>query len=71
MHEIEKKALEQARREARDGRITCAKALAVAKAAGFPAARMGRLLDSGGIKIIKCQLGCFGWKKLDPEPESS
>lgn len=47
------------RRAAKDDRILCAGALAIAKSLGVPALEVGRLADKLKIKISKCQLGCF------------
>lgn len=45
---------------AQNGKISCAQALALAGAAGVPAAEVGRAADAAGVKIANCQLGCFG-----------
>jgi hypothetical protein len=50
------------RAEARDGRIACAAALALAERTGVSPAEVGRTCDLLKIKIAACQLGCFGRK---------
>ena len=52
-----------AREEAEDGRIACAKALALAKRLGVGPSLVGEVLNEQKIKIVQCQLGCFGWHK--------
>ena len=42
-----------------DGSIRCAVALAIARELGIPPSRVGEELDSMGIRIVGCQLGCF------------
>ena len=44
---------------ARDNRIPCAGAFAIAKAMNIPAAEVGRAANKLKIRISKCQLGCF------------
>jgi hypothetical protein len=44
----------------RAGRIGCPRALEVAARLGAGPARVGRICDREGIKITRCQLGCFG-----------
>jgi hypothetical protein len=57
---LEGKDLEKIlRKRAKEGKISCRNALAIAKETGTPPARVGAMLDELGIKITKCQLGCF------------
>lgn len=42
-----------------DLRISCKSACDVAKEAGVPELKIGRLIDEMGIKIHSCRLGCF------------
>ncbi len=58
----EKLASELTRR-AKDGRLPCAVAFAVAEELGVPRLQVGRAADELGIKITACQLGCFGGAK--------
>jgi len=55
----EKLASELARR-ARDGRLPCAAAFAIAEELGVPRLQVGQAADELGVKIVDCQLGCFG-----------
>jgi DNA invertase Pin-like site-specific DNA recombinase len=48
------------RRAAEDGRIACSKALAIARRLGVPARAVGEACNRERIKIVDCQLGCFG-----------
>ncbi len=54
------------RRYARGGRIACPRALEVGARLGVPPARVGRVCDRAGIKIVHCQLGCFGIARKTP-----
>ena len=42
------------------GKLACAKALRLAGDLGVPPRHVGAACDAAGIKIIHCQLGCFG-----------
>ena len=44
---------------AKDNRILCSGALAIAKSLGIPSQEIGRIANELNIKISKCQLGCF------------
>jgi len=44
---------------AKENRINCSSALAIAKALGIPPAEVGNTANKLKIKISKCQLGCF------------
>ena len=44
---------------AQNGKISCAQALALASTEAVPTTEVGRVADETGVKIIKCQLGCF------------
>lgn len=46
-------------KEAREGRITCAKAWLLADQFDYPKHEIGTLLNELKIKITKCQIGCF------------
>jgi hypothetical protein len=50
---------EAVRREADQGRIECARALALARDLGVSPRRVGDVCNREGIKIVACQLGCF------------
>lgn len=51
--------IEAIRKEAVDGKMTCAKAWLLAEKFDCPKLEMGMLLNKLKIKLIKCQLGCF------------
>ncbi len=40
-------------------RLTCAQALELAERFGVEPARVGKICDVAGIKLRRCQLGCF------------
>jgi hypothetical protein len=44
---------------AKDGRITCKQALAIAGELGESPASIGKVINELKIKIKGCQLGCF------------
>ncbi len=56
-----KQAVEEAVKVMRGGerRLTCAQALALAERFGVEPARVGKICDAAGIKLRRCQLGCF------------
>lgn len=51
---------EKIRRHAKDGEISCAEAMQIAAEFGESPLTVGRMLDSMGIHLGKCQLGLFG-----------
>ena len=57
--DIESMVIEAVKREAAGGRMTCERAHELARELGVPLEDVGRALDLQGIKITKCQLGCF------------
>lgn len=44
---------------AKDGRVLCSGALAIAKSLEISPKEVGRIANLLNIKISKCQLGCF------------
>ena len=44
---------------ARDNRILCSAALAIAKSLGIPSREVGLIANQLNIKISNCQLDCF------------
>jgi len=44
-----------------DGAMACAVAFEVAESLGVPAEEVGFTLDSLEVKVVKCQLGLFGY----------
>ncbi|MBN1288365.1 MAG: hypothetical protein JXA49_01845 [Actinobacteria bacterium] len=57
--DIPKEVLEAVKKKARDNKMGCAAAHKLAGDLGVPIPVVGRALDVLGIKIEKCQLGCF------------
>ena len=57
--DIPEEIIEAVKKEAREGRIQCARAQRLAEELGVPIPVVGRALDLLGIKIVECQLGCF------------
>lgn len=57
--EVPAQVVEAVKREASEGKITCDRAHEMALELGVPVGVVGRALDLAGIKITKCQLGCF------------
>jgi hypothetical protein len=47
------------RNAAKDNRILCSGALAIAKSLGIPSQEVGRIATELNVKISKCQLACF------------
>ena len=56
---------DEMRAMARDGVVTCARALAYAREKNVSAAEVGARLTTLDIKIVDCQLGCFGQHRED------
>ncbi len=44
-----------------DGAMACAVAFEIAESLGVPAEEVGFTLDSLEVKVVKCQLGLFGY----------
>lgn len=57
--DIPEKVVDAVKREAVDNRIECERAQELAGELGVPIPVVGRALDLLGIKITRCQLGCF------------
>jgi len=49
------------RRQAREGELPCAVAFKLASELGRPPADIGEAADLLGIRLVKCQLGLFGY----------
>jgi len=54
-----------------NGVLSCPQALQLAADESVPPLLVGRAADLGGIKIIGCQLGCFGAPKVTKRREES
>jgi hypothetical protein len=44
-----------------DGAISCARAFVLARRLGVPPAELGAAADAAGVRVVKCQLGLFGY----------
>ncbi len=47
------------RGRAKDGRLACREAFALANELGVAPGRIGEAANTVGVKIASCQLGCF------------
>lgn len=65
-----KEAVEAVLREAKEGKLPCAKAFKLAEEIGVEPSEVGLAADLNNISIIKCQLGLYGYgpegKKVSP-----
>lgn len=52
---------ESLEREAREGTLSCAAAFTLATDLNRPPAEIGKAADLLGIRLVKCQLGLFGY----------
>lgn len=43
------------------GHLSCARAFALARRLGTPPAELGAAADAAGVRVVKCQLGLFGY----------
>ena len=50
---------ERIRAVALEGRLPCAAGISIARGLGVAAGEVGRVADELGIRIARCQLGCF------------
>ena len=50
----------------REGMLACKDALAAAERLGVSPGRIGKLCNEQEIRIVNCQLGCFGTKRSRP-----
>jgi hypothetical protein len=57
--ETKEQILEKVRSASRDGKISCAQALAMARELKMSPRELGDLLDEIEVRISSCQLGCF------------
>jgi hypothetical protein len=54
------RTVEAVEAEAEEGRIACARALALARRLGVDPKKVGEACNRAHVKIVHCQLGCFG-----------
>ncbi len=52
---------EDLRRSAPEGRLACAEAFALADRLGLAPIEIGRAADRLGVRLVRCQLGLFGY----------
>jgi hypothetical protein len=52
--------LSEVKRTSTDGKLPCKQALALANRLDISPRRVGEAANEAGIKIVSCQLGCFG-----------
>lgn len=57
--DLQQLVAEKLRNSVVDNRIACAAALAVARELGLPSREVGAVANAEGLRICKCQLGCF------------
>jgi hypothetical protein len=60
--ELVQAVLDAADQEGDRKRIECARALGLAKKHGVKPIEIGTICDEQDVKIMDCQLGCFGQK---------
>jgi hypothetical protein len=58
---LEEKVAAALKKEIKDGRISCAAAHGVAKTVELPPAEIGMTLDLMEVRLMRCQLGLFGY----------
>lgn len=57
---VDEKLAEEIKRRAADGRLPCAVAFEIAEELDVPIAVVGQAANELDIRIVNCQLGCFG-----------
>lgn len=60
-HEANPEIIKAIKAKASDGKMTCAASFRIAMDLDVPPLEVGMALDSLEIKIIKCQMGIFGY----------
>lgn len=61
--DIDERLAQELKRRAADGRLPCAVAFEIAEELDVPITEVGQAGNELGIKIVDCQLGCFGGGK--------
>jgi hypothetical protein len=56
---------EAVRERSSEGRLSCARARALAEELGVVPLEVGEAANELGIKIVACQLGCFGQHRTE------
>jgi hypothetical protein len=57
--EMRRAVADRIRAAALDGRLPCAAGFSIARGLGVAAGEVGRVADELGIRVSRCQLGCF------------
>lgn len=58
---VDDRIIEALTKRAIGGEISCAEASDIARSTGFPMEAVGRALDVLELRIVRCQLGLFGY----------
>lgn len=67
IEEIDKVVREEAGADSGEGHLPCARALGIVRRLEIPPGDIGDAANRLNIRIIDCQLGCFGLKKAVPD----
>jgi len=54
-----------------EGRLSCKRAFELADELSVPVGRIGATCEALGVKIVNCQLGCFGTRRRKKESGGS
>ncbi|MBP2635726.1 MAG: hypothetical protein H6Q72_1633 [Firmicutes bacterium] len=65
MEQVDEAIKQKVESLAKNGQLSCAEAIKLANTEAVPPTCIGRAANAAGVKIIACQLGCFGGKKGD------
>jgi hypothetical protein len=65
MEEVDEAIKQKIESLAKNGQLSCAEAIKLANTEAVSPLCIGRVANAAGVKIIACQLGCFGGKKGD------
>jgi hypothetical protein len=57
--EIPQEVIEAVKKATEEGRMSCARAHYIASDLEVPIPMVGEALDLLGVKLVRCQLGCF------------
>ncbi len=60
---VDEALAQEIRRRTPEGQLPCAVAFQIAKTLHVPLRKVGDAANELGIKIVDCQLGCFGGGK--------
>ena len=64
----DEKVLQEVKRRCQDRYLPCGLAFQIAEDLGVTPLLVGQAANQLGIKIVNCQLGCFGDKRAKPKP---